>query len=120
MARPKLTAPRDRHVSFRINAEEHFKLLAKAHTSGMSVGDYVRSQALSDRAVRSPLPRVVLTADVGTDVVHHLRKIGVNINQIARHCHQTKLPPPPNLDPLLAELRALLNRAWSGREDVAK
>ncbi len=101
----------------RINAEEQFLLFAKAHACGMSVGDYLRSLALSPTVAQRALPTVQVRSRVSEGLVHHLRKIGVNINQIARHCHQTKHAPPPDLEPLLADLRAFLNQAWSRRPD---
>lgn len=46
-------------------------------------------------------------------LAQQLRKIGVNVNQIAKHCNRFQVPPPAELDPLLTEIRALLASAWS-------
>ena len=40
---------RSRHVSFRLSAEEHFKLVDKAHRSGLSVGEFLRARAIGAR-----------------------------------------------------------------------
>lgn len=100
---------KDRHVSFRLSAEEHFRLMDKAQRSGLSVGDFVRARSLGARkrkpatvAALSPLP-----ADL--DLATQLRKIGVNVNQIAHHCNRFQVPPPADLGPLLAEIRRLLS-----------
>lgn len=114
MARPTSTkTARTRHVSFRLSAEEHFKLMDKAQRSGMSVGDFVRARALQARKrkareieVSAPLP-----GELG--LAQQLRKIGVNVNQIAHHCNRFQVPPPADLAPLLTEIRQILNAAWA-------
>ena len=114
MARPKVPKSiRDKHVSFRLSAEEHFKLIDKAHRSGMSVGDFVRARSLQGRTRRAKDIDVTPTLPADLNLAQQLRKIGVNVNQIAHHCNRFQVPPPAELGPLLADIRALLNAAWS-------
>ncbi len=113
MARRKQTTTRDKHVSFRLNAEEHFKLIDKAQRSGMSVGDFVRARSLQARKRKAREIEGASTLPAELNLAQQLRKIGVNVNQIAHHCNRFQVPPPAELGPLLADIRALLNAAWS-------
>lgn len=114
MARPKASnTVRDKHVSFRLSAEEHFTLMTKAHRSGMSVGDFVRARSLQARKRKAKDVELPSVLPAELNLVQQLRKIGVNVNQIARHCNRFQVPPPADLGPLLSEIRALLNAAWS-------
>mgnify|MGYP001228429581 CR=1 FL=1 len=114
MARPKPTKTvRDKHVAFRVSAEEHFKLMDKAQCSGMSVGDFLRSRALQARKRKAREIEVAAPLPGELGLAQQLRKIGVNVNQIAHHCNRFQVPPPADLAPLLAEIRSLLNSAWA-------
>ncbi len=113
MARRKQKTTRDKHVSFRLSAEEHFKLIDKAQRSGMSVGDFVRARSLQARKRKTKELEMASGLPAQLNVVQQLRKIGVNVNQIAHHCNRYQVPPPAELDPLLREIRVLLNTAWS-------
>lgn len=116
MAKRKGSAVLNKHVGFRLSAEEHFKLVDKAQRSGMNVGDFVRARVLNARKRKAKEMEVAVAAEflALSSVVTELRKIGVNVNQIAKHCNTFQMPPPAELNPLLGELRTLLNRAWSG------
>lgn len=114
MARPKASnTVRDKHVSFRLSAEEHFKLIDKAHRSGMSVGDFVRARSLQARKRKAREVDLPSGVPGELNLAQQLRKIGVNVNQIAHHCNRFQVPPPAELAPLLSEIRSLLNAAWS-------
>lgn len=109
MARPRRPIIRDRHVSFRLSAVEHLKLVDKAHRSGLSVGDFVRARVLPARTRRRPAGEA---EPVAMPLLSELRRIGVNVNQIAHHCNRHQVPPPAELEPLLAEIRSLLAASW--------
>ena len=113
MARRKQATTRNKHVSFRLSAEEHFKLVDKAQRSGMSVGDFLRARTLQARKRKAREIEVPVSPPGEVSLVHQLRKIGVNVNQIAHHCNRFQVPPPAELAPLLSDIRALLNAAWS-------
>ncbi len=110
--RKQTTSLRDKHVSFRLSGEEHFKLVDKAHRSGMSVGDFLRSRALHARKRKAQLSEMTSAPLGELSLAQQLRKIGVNVNQIAHHCHRYQVPPPAELAPLLRDIRAMLNAAW--------
>lgn len=111
MARPAKPDARTAHVTFRVTREEKFRLLDKANRSGMNPGDYCRARVLAARARRQrELASDSLPARIDIELFHELRRIGVNINQIARHCHTHQVPAPKELNGALKELRAVLAR----------
>lgn len=110
--RPKGGHVRDHWITFRVTAEEHFQLMEKARRSGLSPGEYARSRALRGiaRAKKSAPTTVPVFGEATRDVFHELRKQGVNLNQIARHCNQHQVPPPPELAELAKVVMALWER----------
>lgn len=111
LGRPKTNPVRDHWITFRVTAEEHFQLIEKAHRSSMTPGEYARSRAMRG-IVRSK--KVATTVPVFGEatraVFHELRKQGVNLNQIARHCNQHQVLPPPELTELARVVMALWER----------
>lgn len=121
MARPKQALVKDKHVSFRLSAEEHFRLLDKATRSGMTIGEFVRARSLQarkrapkdKRSDGGPMP----DAAAAFELCYLLRKHGVLLNQIAKHCNTYLVPPPPSLEPLLTEIRILFDRFYFAQRD---
>lgn len=109
--RPKGIRVRDHWITFRVTAEEHFQLMEKAHRSGMAPGEYARSRALRGiaRAKKTATTEPVF-GEATRAVFHELRKQGVNLNQIARHCNQHQVLPPPELADLAKVVMALWER----------
>lgn len=107
MARPKQIQVRNKHVTFRVTMEELYRLTEKAVKSGSTVSDFARAKVLSARtSERRETATVVFT--LGHEAFIELRRQGVNLNQIARHCNSHQVPPPPSLEPLLRAIRELL------------
>jgi hypothetical protein len=44
--------------------------------------------------------------------VNALSRLGNNLNQMMRRMHQTGEPAPPDLEPLLRDIRQIINRAF--------
>lgn len=118
MARPKQAQIRDQKITVRLTAEEVVQLRERAVKARQSMTDFVRHQVLDGRKMR----RAVKTADrqlpnhgapiaLELPVFQELRRIGVNLNQIARHCHTHQLPPPAGTDTAMAALLALINKS---------
>ncbi len=107
--RPKAARIKDRWISFRVTAEEHFQLIDKAQRSGMVAGDYARSRALRGiaRAKKAAPTLPDLFGETTRDLYHELRKQGVLLNQIARHCNTYQVPPPLELAALADTLHML-------------
>lgn len=111
--RPKALVVKDHWISFRVTAAEYVLLLEKSARSGMSAGEYARSRAM--RGIARAKKRA--SDDEASEIVHlfrevwhELRRIGVNINQIAHHCNTHQVPPPLELGPILTELKSLMQR----------
>jgi hypothetical protein len=94
--RPKAARIRDHWISFRVTAGEHFQLIDKAQRSSMGPGDYARSRALRGiaRSKKSATTNDDLFGEQTRDLYHELRKQGVLLNQIAKHCNTHQVPPP--------------------------
>lgn len=111
MGRKKQTVVKDHRIAFRVSADEMFLLTAKAKRDGTTVGGFARKKALSG-IVRKKRAQV-LVAEMPFDVstFTELRRIGVNLNQMMKHCHSFQVPPPDDLAPLLADMRRVLAKA---------
>lgn len=120
MARPKQAQIRDQKVTVRLTAEEAIQLRERAAKARQTLTDFVRHQVLDGR--KRKRRTAVKTADrqspshaapiaLELPVFQELRRIGVNLNQIARHCHTHQLPPPAGTDTAMAALLALMNKS---------
>jgi hypothetical protein len=94
--RPKAARIRDHWISFRVTAEEHFQLIDKAQRSSMGPGDYARSRAMRGiaRSKKSAPTADDIFGEQTRDLYHEIRKQGVLLNQIAKHCNTHQVPPP--------------------------
>lgn len=118
--------PRDCFKSFRFTAAEVTRLEARARARGQSVSAYVRSLvlgreqeedteglSLSQPAYvdnRAPIGRTGHTLFAVRALAEQLRRLGVNLNQIARRMNEQRTPPPPELGMLLDEIRAYVRQ----------
>jgi hypothetical protein len=110
--RPKSSEVKDHFVTFRVTAAELYQLLQKARAAGLGgAGEYARSRALRGIARRKEKPATQpIFGELTRDIFHELRRQGVNLNQIARHCNRERVPPPPELSELAAVILALWQR----------
>ncbi len=107
--RPKAPRIKDHWISFRVTAEEHYALTAKAQRSEMTPGEYARSRSLRGiaRAKKGASATAGLFGEQTRALLHEIRKQGVNLNQVAHHCNRHQLPPPAELVDLVAQLKTL-------------
>lgn len=112
MPRPRKAVPdhRSARIAFRVTAEEHAMLERLAASAGMGVGTYVRLRALKDRSPGPAPPQINLDAWLD------LRRIGVNLNQIARALNAGGEPRPESLDQTLREVGEALGRLLNGSQ----
>lgn len=127
MPRPKLTEPRDRQVNVALTAREFDSLKAAAEAAGMRFADYARQLLLR----RWPLAETAVeTVEVSAETAveaqrvrtpaidrlayGQLARIGANLNQAVRQMHSFGLPGPPDLEPLLRDIRGLVDRWVNG------
>jgi hypothetical protein len=112
MGRPRKGEARDCHVAFRLTLEEVLVLRERAACAGQSLSDYARNAALSHRPRTGGIdPRQPFAMDPAT--FHEIRRLGVNLNQIARRLNAQDMPAPPELGSLLAEIHGTLKKALS-------
>lgn len=98
MSRPRLETEvrRDAQLRVRLTAGELAALQAEAAQTGIAFPDFVRQRALTGRVV------VDRGRTLDAETWRELRRIGVNLNQIARFLNGT---PGPVAPPLLASVR---------------
>jgi hypothetical protein len=112
MGRPRKGQARDQHVAFRLTLQEAIMLRERAAAASQSVSDFARDAALRHRPHGNGLDhRRPFAMDPAT--FHEIRRLGVNLNQIARRLNAQDIPPPPALGPLLAEIHVVLKNALS-------
>ena len=93
-------------IELRISNEDKEKLKEKAAAAGYrSVSKYIRDCALGKK----------ITARVDIDAVYNLRKIGNNLNQIARQINTEK--KDETMFALKSDLEALI---WNVRDVIRK
>jgi hypothetical protein len=80
------------HFSVRVTGDELETLRARARTSGLSLSRYLVEAALAPGRVPRADDRARLER-----ALFHLRKVGVNLNQVARKLNGGEEVPPPQL-----------------------
>ncbi len=116
MPRPPSKLRRDQQLNFSLTRDELTALRGRADAAGMHLVEFGRDLLLRRRVPAARLADAEAVEAQGALaraallLVHELRRLGNNLNQIARRLNTREEPTPPNLDPLLAEIRALLNR----------
>jgi Bacterial mobilisation protein (MobC) len=128
MPRPAKDDPRDRFKTFRFTEAEITRLQARARASGRTLSSYVRRVLLDSQAEAAGsgnpadgLPgngrgRKTRSRRPGQEYALHrlaeeMRRVGVNLNQIARRMNEQRTPPPRELTMLLDDIRAYVGQA---------
>lgn len=95
-------------VAARFTPEEHAALVEKAEAMGLSIGGYLRACGLKKVTPgtqrRVPVDRVILER-----AITQLRRVGNNINQIARAANMNEPTDSAQLNQALDEFTAVLN-----------
>ena len=106
MARPQ-KSPTDRHsesVRVSLRPADLARLKSQADRAETTITDFVRASALGKKLT-------VIQADAPDfDTVEQLRRIGVNLNQIAKAMNAQKTVQPSELKTVCATLETLLAR----------
>ena len=125
MPRPKSPDPRTEIIALRLTLAEIVGLRRLADANGTTPSALIRALIAAaapprrkGRRGRPPVtpPRqrtvtIVEPHRLDAESYHHIQRLGVNLNQIAKHCNTWGYPPPPELGPLLAEIRTVLAQA---------
>ena len=106
MARPK-KSPEDCHtetVRVPLRPADFQRLQEKAEKAATTVTDFVRASALGQTFT------VIQSERPDDDTVEQLRRIGVNLNQIAKAMNAQKTVPPSVLESACHDLKTVLAR----------
>jgi len=118
MGRKTSANPRLYRRTLRFTADEILAVEQAAAAAGMTFSDYVRQAATRGKGQHHPQARATRRAhDAGLEL--QARRLGTNLNQIAHRLNAQNLPAPPELAPLLADIRALINEAGAPDETAA-
>lgn len=115
MPRPVKDDPRDRFKTFRFTEAEIARLNSHAKAAGRTLSDYVRTRLLdgdrpeSGRRSREPLPSSRSEFALRS-LAEQMRRVGVNLNQIAHRMNEQRVPPPPELTMVLDEIRTYVRK----------
>jgi hypothetical protein len=100
---------KDRFLRFRVSESEYERLTADAGKAGCTVSELLRRRMMA--ALRLPAKTGVGAAPptpeglAAWELAHEVRKIGVDLNQLARLLKVLKQPEPPELTALLPQVR---------------
>ena len=108
MARPKKIISRDRQLNLSLTSAELELIRSRAARAGMLVPDYSRARLLADWRVRA---RQVTAPSLFDQLAfEQLKRLGNNLNQIARYMNTHDEPVPPILEALLLDIRVAIDR----------
>jgi hypothetical protein len=108
MGRPPLPVKRDQQLNIKLTRLEFDVVKSRANAFGRRPVDFGRAVLLSSE--RAPPAKHSPFGTVERAWVEQLRRVGLNLNQLVRHLHTFKEPVPPTLEPLLKDIRQLLER----------
>jgi mobilization protein NikA len=108
MSRPKKKNRRDQQLNFSLTRAELNTVKSRAVGAGMRVSDYGRSRLLGGS--QAPTLAAAAASRIERLIYVQLKRLGNNLNQLVRRLHATGEPAPPHLDPLLKDIREVLNR----------
>jgi len=133
MPRPVKDDPRDCFKSFRFTEAEVTRLEARARAERRTLSSYVRARILAEevpegptavRSRRGPMDayyarkgEIAVAGASSRDrmaarlLAEQMRRVGVNLNQIARRMNEMRIPPPRELTMVLDEIRTYVREA---------
>ena len=106
MGRPQVNNPRNHQVNFSFTEAEIDLLRRRADQAEMRLVDYGRLVLLR----KSSMPVAAPAAQIDRVTYEQLKRLGNNLNQIARVVNATRSLPPRGLEELLRDIRLILNR----------
>lgn len=108
IGRPK--KPDDEHLNarrmVRMSMEDSARVALRAAGAGMTVSAYLRHMALNGKVT------VRQERQLDFQTRNELTRIGTNLNQMMRHCHETRNPPPAALADTLERINAVMDAVY--------
>jgi hypothetical protein len=108
MGRPKKSEPRLHQLNLSLTASELEAIRNRAHALGMRPVHFGRAMLLGHR--NNGDVKSESAGNVSRLIHAQLVRLGNNLNQMVRHLHQTGDPLPPDLEPLLNDIRRAIAR----------
>ena len=106
MSRPRISEPRSEQLNLSLTASELAGIKRRAEAVGMRPVHFSRSLILGDQ--RKPTKNDDAVNHISRLIYGQLARLGNNLNQMVRHLHRTGDPLPPDLEPLLKDIRQIL------------
>jgi hypothetical protein len=100
--------PRIRQLNLSFTTSELETIVGRAQAVGMRPCHFGRAAILDVEKAAAPAARA--EDNLQRLVLQQLSRIGNNLNQMVRHLHATGDPLPPDLEPLLKDIRALMTK----------
>jgi len=110
MARPRQGEVRDQRVNVRLTVDEFVRLHERASRAGQSVSDCLRAAALAAPGLCGRCASGNALA-MNPATFHQIRLLGASLSEIARRLDGQNHSTPPELAPLLADVREALKAA---------
>ena len=107
MPRPASDIKRDRQLNIALRGDEFAEIKARADARGMRPVDYARAALLNLRVASY---EVALPSKLDRLNHEQLKRIGNNLNQLARQFNALGWVSMPELDECLRELRLLIDK----------
>ena len=104
----KSRKPKTSFVGYRVDAEERAELAARARREGfatLSEFARVRMNSAGGPAISTTAPVIAEASQADRELADQVRRIGVNLNQIAYQLNILNVPAPAELAALLDEIR---------------
>lgn len=92
-------AHRNRKMTFRLTQEEYERIKSKVKESGLSQQQFL---------LKTALEKEIIYIKEFQSLIFQIKKIGININQIAKHCNETGAISKDDMK----EIKEGVNRIW--------
>jgi hypothetical protein len=109
MGRPRTPEPRCYQLNLSLTASEWESIRKRAVALGMRPVHFGRA-VLLDQKRQPVVGHPPGSGNLDRLVYTQLVRLGNNLNQMVRHLHQTDDPLPVDLEPLLNDIRQILER----------
>jgi hypothetical protein len=115
MSRPRKYEPRSKQLNLSLTERELASIEARAAALGMRPVHFGRALLLEancapEGAGRAPRNTQHRRSNFEHLIHAQLVRLGNNLNQMTRHLHRFGGPVPPDLEPLLIDIRAIIVR----------
>jgi len=111
MGRPNKSEPRCKQLNLSLTASELESISGRAQALGMRPVHFGRALLLDQNRALT-IKREPDNSNMERLIYGQLVRLGNNLNQMVRHLHRTGDPLPPDLEPLLKDIRQIIARRW--------